>query len=67
MVNFGKNLLEIRLFLDITQTELAERCNLKPSAISHFECGRRLPNFDNIKSLKQALGCSYERLLDGSN
>ncbi len=47
----------------LSQVEVAERCNLKPAAISHFECGRRLPSLANLRSLIQALEVSADLVL----
>lgn len=46
-----------------SQTELAEHSGLQPSAISHFETGRRSPSFENLKRLADALSASIDFLL----
>jgi len=45
------------------QTDLAQATGLMPSAISHFETGKRSPSFDNLKKLADALGTSVDYLL----
>jgi transcriptional regulator with XRE-family HTH domain len=47
----------------LSQSELAERAGLQPSAISHFETGRRSPSFDNLKHLADALDVTTDYLL----
>ncbi len=39
---------------------------MQPSAIAHFEAGRRKPSFDNIHALARALAVSADFLL-GAN
>lgn len=47
----------------LSQTELAERAGFQPSAVSHFETGRRSPSFDNLKRLADALNVTTDYLL----
>lgn len=51
----------------LSQSELAERAGLQPSAVSHFETGRRSPSFDNLKRLADALGVTTDYLLGRSD
>ena len=37
----------------LSQAELAQKTGFQPSAISHFESGRRSPSFDNLKKLEK--------------
>lgn len=64
-INFKHNLKEVREFLGISQTELSNRIGLMPSAISHFEGGRREPNILNLAKLAKGLGVTTDRLLFG--
>lgn len=48
---------------ELSQSELATRTGLQPSAVSHFETGKRSPSFDNLKRLADALGVSVDYLL----
>jgi transcriptional regulator with XRE-family HTH domain len=48
-----------------SQTELADRTGLQPSAISHFEDGRRVPSAANLLNLSKALATSCDYLLGG--
>ena len=47
----------------LSQSELAELSGLQPSAVSHFETGRRSPSFDNLKRLADALHVTTDYLL----
>lgn len=48
----------------LSQAELAERCGLQPSAISHYETGRREPSAANLARLCRALEVSADAILD---
>lgn len=63
-----KKILPLRLassreFLRMTQAQLAKKTGLRQDWISHFECGRRLPNAENLLKLAVELGCSTDYLL----
>src|SRR5215471_16275277 len=60
---FPDRLREARDQRKLSQSELAEKAGLQPSAISHFETGRRSPSFDNLKALSEALQVSTDYLL----
>jgi transcriptional regulator with XRE-family HTH domain len=60
---FIKALRELRQMRRLNQMQLAEHTGLKPSAISHFENGRRSPSLDNLVRLADALGVTTDRLL----
>lgn len=64
---FPKRLLAARELRKLSQTELAEHAGFQPSAISHFETGRRSPSFDNLKRLADALNVSTDYLLGRSD
>lgn len=53
---FGRNLADIRRQEGFTQATLAKKAGLTGMAISHFECGRRLPSLENFAQLLSALG-----------
>jgi transcriptional regulator with XRE-family HTH domain len=61
--SFGDRLRRLREEKRLSQAELAERTGFQPSAISHFESGRRAPSFDNIKKLADALAITIDYLL----
>ena len=60
---FGDRLKATREARELSQSDLAERAGLQPTAISHFETGRRSPSFDNLKKLADALTVSIDYLL----
>jgi len=45
------------------QTELAEKANLPPTSIAHFEGGSRKPSFDTLRRLATALEVTTDYLL----
>lgn len=47
----------------VTQARLGRVTGLKPSAVSHFESGRRLPSLPNLFRIAWALGVSTDYLL----
>ena len=60
--NFPEHLKSIRESKKLSQTDLAKKTGLKPSAISHFETGQRKPSFDNLVKLADALSVSMDYL-----
>lgn len=60
---FPIRLKELRLWRCMTQSDLALITGLKPSAISHFENGRRLPSLVNFKKLANGLHVTADQLL----
>jgi len=61
--SFPVRLRKAREQKDLSQGELAERARFQPSAISHFETGRRSPSFENLRRLADALDVSTDYLL----
>jgi transcriptional regulator with XRE-family HTH domain/Zn-dependent peptidase ImmA (M78 family) len=51
--------------LGLTQTDLAKRAGLNPSAISQYEAGNRTPSYDALIKLSGALKINTEYLLLG--
>lgn len=62
-VKFPDRLRAARQLRGLSQSELAEKADLQPSAVSHFETGRRSPSFDNLKALSEALQVTTDFLL----
>jgi transcriptional regulator with XRE-family HTH domain len=60
---FPDRLRAARELRKLSQSELAEKASLQPSAVSHFETGRRAPSFDNLKALSEALQVTTDYLL----
>jgi transcriptional regulator with XRE-family HTH domain len=61
---FGTRVRYSREALGYTQEDVASLTGLKPSAISHFETGNRLPSYENLRSLVIVLKISADFLLD---
>lgn len=55
-------LVEARENLRWTQSDLAQATGLQPAAVSHFECGHRLPSLPNAVRLADALRVSLDWL-----
>lgn len=64
---FAGRLKVAREARELSQALLAEKSNLAPSAIAHFEGARRKPSFANIRALSQALEISSDYLLGRSS
>lgn len=56
-------LVAARESIAMTQAELARRCRCAPSAISHWETGKRAPDCANLAKLAVALGVTSDYLL----
>lgn len=61
--SFPDNLRKARETKGLSQSELAEKSGFQPSAISHFEAGRRAPSFENLRRLADALNVTIDYLL----
>lgn len=59
----GRRLRECREAAGWTQDDVAKLTKLKPTAVSHFECGRRTPHVENLRILCIALSVSADDLL----
>lgn len=60
---FATRLKEARERQGLNQAQLAQRAEMQPSAIAHFEANRRKPSFENVRRLATALGISSDYLL----
>src|SRR5271166_5859016 len=60
---FPDRLRAARQLRTLSQSDLAGKAGLQPSAVSHFETGRRAPSFDNLKALSEALQVTTDFLL----
>jgi transcriptional regulator with XRE-family HTH domain len=60
--NIRQGLRDCRELRGLSQSELAERTGLKPSAISHFETGQRAPSLANLVRLADALDVPLDTL-----
>jgi transcriptional regulator with XRE-family HTH domain len=64
---FAERLRAARELRKMSQSDLAEEADLQPSAISHFETGRRSPSFANLKALSDALNVTTDYLIGRSD
>jgi transcriptional regulator with XRE-family HTH domain len=59
----GNQLKEARERNHWTQADLAKRTGLPAAAISHWECGRRMPSLENLWTLLFVLRVSADDIL----
>jgi transcriptional regulator with XRE-family HTH domain len=64
---FAQRLKAARDLRNMSQGDLAAKSGLQPSAISHFETGKRSPSFDNLKRLADTLAVTTDYLLGRSD
>jgi ribosome-binding protein aMBF1 (putative translation factor) len=64
---FSERLRAARELRKMSQSEVAEKSGLLPSAVSHFETGRRSPSFANLKALSDALKVTTDYLIGRSD
>ncbi len=62
-VVFPSRLRTARDYRGLSQSELAQKAGMQPSAISHFETGTRKPSFDNLRILADSLDVTTDYLL----
>lgn len=60
---FGKNLREILTYLEISQSELANKTGLTQAAISQIIQGDREPSLNTICKILSVLPTNFERLM----
>lgn len=53
---------ELRIAKRLTQTRLAELCNVDQSTVNSWESGRRRPSFENLLLLADVLDCTIDAL-----
>lgn len=61
------NLRDIRKSRGITMKELGELVGVSESAIGNYEKGRRIPNYEMLLKLSEALNCSVGDFLAESS
>lgn len=62
-MNFNTRLRQLRQKNQLTQSELADILNLKPTAISNYESQRNEPSFDKLIALSKYFDVSCDYLL----
>ena len=61
----GKFICELRKEKNMTQQELADKLNVTDRAVSHWENGRRLPDYSLLSELCEVLSVSINELFLG--
>jgi transcriptional regulator with XRE-family HTH domain len=62
--NLGRNVKELRLSSNMSQTDLAVKAKVRQSLISKMESGKGNPTLDSIVKIARALGVTVIELLD---
>lgn len=60
---FGEVLRALRTEKDVTQEELAEKCNYDRVFISNLERGVRLPSLKTVFRIAKALDCNASEII----
>lgn len=63
MSDLSESIKYYRRLNDLTQAELAEHLNVKPTAVSAWELGRNKPLMDKIEMMSQLFNISKSELL----
>ncbi len=63
---FSKNVKRYRVMKGFSQHGLAAALGVSPQTVSKWECGRGMPDIENLCLLARLLGVSVDALLDGS-
>lgn len=66
-MSFGKNLINQRKRIGITQEELAERLHVSRQTVSRWETDITTPDVDILIALGDVFGCSIDELVRGKN
>ena len=62
--NLGRNVKELRLSSNMSQTDLAVKAKVRQPLISKMESGKGNPTLDSIVKIARALGVTVIELLD---
>lgn len=62
-LDIGSRIKNAREMAGMSQSDLAARMAQEPSAISHWETGRRSPTCVNLRKLCRVLGCSADYII----
>jgi transcriptional regulator with XRE-family HTH domain len=64
---FATKLKELRIGDNLTQADLADKLNLKPSIIGMYENDKRMPEIKTLKLISEIFNVSTDYLLDKTN
>ncbi|WHH58275.1 helix-turn-helix transcriptional regulator [Petroclostridium sp. X23] len=62
-MNFAKRLKELRLELNLTQSEFAEKINSTRSTIAGYETERKEPDYSTLQSIAEFFDVSVDYLI----
>ena len=62
---FGKNVVKLRMKMQMTQETLAERAGISHRYLQSIEAGKKQPSINVVALLRTGLGCGWEELLKG--
>jgi transcriptional regulator with XRE-family HTH domain len=65
-MSLGEQITHYRKLRGWTQTDLAEKLDVKPSHISRWENDKVRPHSDTLQAIARALGVSIDELTSGS-
>jgi transcriptional regulator with XRE-family HTH domain len=65
--NVGQKIKELRIENDLTQEELAIKVNVCRQAVSRWETGKSIPDYDQMVSLSKVFNLTIDELLFGKN
>lgn len=63
-MDVGTRIKTLREDKEMTQKELAQLLNVKQTAVSYWETGKREPDLDTIKAICKIFEVTYNKLLD---
>lgn len=66
-IRIGNNLRNIREHNGMTQKELANRLNVRQTAISYWETGKRQPDLNTIIKISEIFNVNLNAILDGND
>ena len=64
MIKIGKKIKEFRTYNNLTQEELADRCELTKSYISQLENDKTSPSLETLEILLEVLGTNFQEFFD---
>ena len=59
-MNFGKKIKQMRIYHNLTQEELADRCELTKSYISQLENDKTSPSIETLENILEVLGSNFK-------
>ena len=63
MANFAKNLKRLRVNQNLTQDDFAKKINITKAAISNYENGRRLPDYETLELIADYFNVNIDFLM----